>query len=530
MSLRKASAVLLALVLAVALLAALTSARLSAAQARADQWVPPPGIGKIRHVVVITQENRSFDSYFGTYPGADGFPMTGGVPTVCVPDPASGDCVRPFHDTADVNGGGPHGVDNANADIDSGAMDGFIGEAERAKWGCTDKDNPVCINGSPLGVMGYHDAREIPNYWAYARNFVLQDHMFEPVRSWSLAAHLFEVSGWSAYCPSHDPATCVNNVRDPRVGRRTAGANPSPTPTASPSVSPTDTPTPTPTSGATATTAPTASPTTTPRRPIFAWTDITYLMHRFGVSWRYYVVRGGEPDCEDASAIACPWVAQDAHVPGIWNPLPKFDTVNRNRQRHNIQPMTSFFSAAKAGTLPNVAWVTPSQAVSEHPPGRVSDGQAFVTRVVNAVMRSPDWNSTAIFVTWDDWGGFYDHERPPHVDRNGYGLRVPGLLISPYARTGYIDHQVLSSDAYLKFIEDRFLHGLRLNPRTDGRPDPRPYVRENAAILGDLRREFNFRQRPRPPVLLPERPPTDLTEPYGWPPATQPCGACSLQR
>ena len=497
MSLRKAAVVAAALLATVAVSAGVTSVRPSAAQARADQWVVPAGIDKIRHIVIVTQENRSFDSYFGTYPGADGYPMAGGVPTVCVPDPASGNCVAPYHDTADVNGGGPHGVDNANADIDGGAMDGFVAEAERAKWGCTDKNNPACINGTPIGVMGYHDAREIPNYWTYARDFVLQDHMFEPIRSWSLAAHLFEVSGWSAYCPTHNPSSCVNNVRDPRTGRIGADLT-------------------------------TSRRTTT--KPIFAWTDITYLMHKFGVSWRYYVVRGGEPDCADASAIACPWVAQDAHVPGIWNPLPKFDTVNHDRQRHNIQPMTSFFDAARRGALPNVAWVTPSQAVSEHPPGRVSDGQAFVTRVVNAVMRSPDWGSTALFLTWDDWGGFYDHVLPPHVDRNGYGLRVPGLLISPYARAGFVDHQVLSSDAYLKLIEDRFLHGARLDPRNDGRPDPRPYVREKAALLGDLRKEFDFTQRPHPPVLLPERPATDLTEPYGYPPPTQPCGACSLHR
>ena len=93
-------------------------------------------------------------------------------------------------------------------------------------------------------------------------------------------------------------------------------------------------------------------------------------------------------------------------------------------------------------------------------------------------MRSPEWNSTAIFLAWDDWGGFYDHVAPPRVDENGYGLRVPGLVISPYAKRGYIDHQVLSFDAYVKFIEDDFLGGARLDPKTDGRPDPRPNVRE----------------------------------------------------
>ena len=89
----------------------------------------------------------------------------------------------------------------------------------------------------------------------------------------------------------------------------------------------------------------------------------------------------------------------------------------------------------------------------------IGAGQTYVTGLINTIMRSPDWNSTAIFFTWDDWGGFYDNVAPPRVDQNGYGLRVPGLVISPYAKRGYIDHQMLSFDAYAKFIEDDFLGG-----------------------------------------------------------------------
>ena len=144
--------------------------------------------------------------------------------------------------------------------------------------------------------------------------------------------------------------------------------------------------------------------------------------------------------------------------------------------------------------------------MSDHPPAKISVGQAYVTQVINAAMTGPDWNSTAIFLTWDDWGGFYDHVVPPTVDKNGYGLRVPGLVISPYAKTGYIDHQTLSFDAYLKFIEDDFLNGQRIDPQTDGRPDPRPSVRENAAQLGDLVSDFDFSQPPRQPLILPTNP------------------------
>jgi phospholipase C len=105
-----------------------------------------------------------------------------------------------------------------------------------------------------------------------------------------------------------------------------------------------------------------------------------------------------------------------------------------------------------------------------------------------------------------DWGGFYDHVVPPRVDVNGYGIRVPALVISPYAKKGYVDHQVLSFDAYMKFIEDDFLNGARIDPLTDTRPDSRPGVRENAAVLGDLQEDFDFSQEPRTAVILPVYP------------------------
>jgi phospholipase C len=228
---------------------------------------------------------------------------------------------------------------------------------------------------------------------------------------------------------------------------------------------------------------------------------LTYALHAHGVSWKYYVADGTEPDCADDQATCTP-AAQHPGTPGIWNPLPWFTTVRKNGQLGNIQPLDALMRDARNGTLPQVAWVTPNGAVSEHPPSAVSAGQAYVTRLVNAIMRGPNWKSTAIFLTWDDWGGFYDHVAPPVVDGNGYGLRVPGLVISPFARAGYIDHQTLSFDSYAKFIEDDFLGGQRLDPVTDGRSDPRPYVRENAPILGDLARDFDFTARPRPPLIL----------------------------
>jgi phospholipase C len=222
------------------------------------------------------------------------------------------------------------------------------------------------------------------------------------------------------------------------------------------------------------------------------------------VSWAYYVKKGPEPDCATGEMF-CRYRDQDSRTPGIWNPLPSFDTVRQDHQLGNIRDTSSLIKAVRNGQLPAVSWVIPSGVVSEHPTSSIRRGQAYVTNLVNAIGRSRDWSSTAIFLTCDDWGGFYDHVRPPVFDPNGYGFRVPGIVISPYARRHYIDHHQLSFDAFAKFIEDDFLSGRRLDPRTDGRPDPRPTVRDVGG-LGDLRRDFNFNQAPRPPLILPTHP------------------------
>jgi phospholipase C len=170
-----------------------------------------------------------------------------------------------------------------------------------------------------------------------------------------------------------------------------------------------------------------------------------------------------------------------------------------------VSPETQILTDAAAGNLPDVTWVAPRLVNSDHAQVKthVGGGPDWVASVVNAIGQSPAWKSTAIFITWDDWGGFYDHVAPPAVNTFGYGLRVPGLVISAYARRGYIDHQTLSHDAYVKFIEDDFLNGERIDPKTDGRPDARQSVPENAPLLGDLRADFDFSQVPRPLPVMP---------------------------
>jgi phospholipase C len=381
-------------------LASLTMGLLATAiMAAANASESTGGIHKIAHVIVIMQENRSFDHYFGTFPGADGIQMQNAIPSVCVPRPQSVDsesrilrainamrsfiyqvCDRPFIDHRDRIDGAPHFAEDAKQVINNGRMDGF--ERVAAAWSrtCRQATDRDCQEGyvrglNPSRVMGYHVESDIPNYWAYARNFVLQDHMFESIASWSLPSHLYIVSGWSADCSNQkDPMSCKSDIVRKRPDR--------------------DLETP------------------------FAWTELTYLLKRHGVSWGYYLDGG-------------PQHFRPTHngVPRIWNALPWFTDVYEDQQVENVQPLRNFLTAAQTGHLPAVSWIVPARKDSEHPPERVSTGQRYVTHLINAVMRSPDWDSTAIFLAWDDWGGFYDHVLPPSVDELGYGLRVPGLVV-----------------------------------------------------------------------------------------------------
>ncbi len=198
------------------------------------------GIHKIKHIIVIMEENRSFDSYFGTFPGADGIPAG-----TCLPDPRNGGCAKPWVDHHDSNGNDPHDQAAFLGDVAGGKMNGFVAVADKNLC----RPNHACHPD----VMGYHVGSDIPNYWAYASNFVLQDHMFEAPGSWSLPAHLYEVSGWSAKCrDSRHAMSCTNSANPP--DRRASRPTP------------------------------------------FAWTDVTYLLHRKHVSWGYYLDHGAVAD------------------------------------------------------------------------------------------------------------------------------------------------------------------------------------------------------------------------------------------
>ena len=434
---------------------------------------PKLGFDNINHLIFVVQENRSFDHYFGTFPGANGIPRNpDGSFDVCVPD-LEGKCWKPYHDSGPYDVGGPHNEWASDNDINGGAMDGFIRSLERVK-ACAKgqvseecakalKDNP----GSP-DVMGFHNASDIPNYWAYAKRYLLQDRMFAPTDAWTLPSHLYLVSAWSAKCtdlttPDPDASSCETNIEHPGSME--------------------------------------GKPFGVVEDMQYRWASIPWLLDNHDVSWAYYV----GPDtclqetCENNGPAA---------TPRSWMAISGFRNVAYTDNLDNIRTYPDFFQRAAQGTLPAVSWVVPYKGNSEHPTHPVDEGQAWVTSVVNAVMQGPpeQWQHTAVFLTWDDWGGFYDHVVPPIIDVAGYGLRVPGIVISPWVKPGSIDSQTLSFDAYLKVIEDRFLDGQRLDGQNEGWRDPRPTVREDVHQLGDIRKEFDFTQEPIPDLILDPNP------------------------
>ena len=343
-------------------------------------------------------------------------------------------------------------------------MNGFIDSLPARATKCwTDRTRPECdVQLGPEGqpdVMSTQSRHAIPNYWAYADHYVLQDAMFAPVDSWTLPAHLFLVSAWSAACSNPaDPMSCQTDINLSQAAKRWDYGE----------------------------------------KPLYAWTDVTWLLDEQDVSWRYYV---GNDTCDQPP---CPDTGRRFYGTSYnRNPLPGFTSFgDRESADKRVRPVDEYLEAASTGTLPSVMWIAPSSNVSDHPggPSTTKTAMAYVTRLINAAMQGPDWDSTAIFLTWDDWGGFYDHVDPPRVDAMGFGLRVPGLVISPYAKPGYIDHTTLSFDSYLKLIEDRFLGGQRLDPATMSRPDSRPTVRERSA--SPLLKGFDFTQEPDPPLVL----------------------------
>jgi phospholipase C len=418
------------------------------------------GEPKIAHIVFIIQENHSFDNYFGTYPGANGFPQGLSVPFS--PNQMNAGFAKPYHlDVANPvwivgdelppgfsdpdelanssNSGGQspfpfynesivgdlnHSWQVAHTAYDNGRMDGFVA-AEKSTL-----------------TMGYYDRNDIPYYWDYADHFVLDDNFFSSLMGPSFPNHLYIASG------TNGP---VNGLNAAWIMQGGVINNPGSS---------------------------------------FDWRGVT-------VTWSTLA--------QELSDANLPWVWYDGKVnplsPDIWNVLPLFTyfQTHPNQLRQHVKNTQLFISDIQSGSMPAVAWIIPgrwrpptmpavcsSSAVSEHPPARSDCGMDYVSYLVNQVMLSKYWQSTAIVITWDDYGGFYDHVAPPQIDAYGEGFRVPTLVISPWAKHHFIDHTQYEFGSMLRLAEVNF------NLPTLGTRD----IRSN-----DMMNSFDFNQAPLPPLI-----------------------------
>ena len=391
----------------------------------------------IKHVVFIVKENRSFDSMFGLFPGADGA-TTGRVGNTVVPLTKGTDGRLP-HDLS-------HDYTRALADWNGGKMNGFAYDANSRHWAYTELH-----------------PEQIPQYWHWAQQFVLADHFFTSVNGPSFPNHLYAIAAQSG--GSHDNPK--RNLNDPRAK----------------------------VSGLPKTWGCDAPPWVGVRiefkpnqwkrvPPCFDFTTEGDLLSHKGIPWAFYAARPKEKGY-------------------VWSAYAAVRHIRNNTTSwlHHVFPVDTLLPDIRDGRLPPVTWITPRFALSEHPEYNLCYGENWTTQVIDAIMRSPMWKDTAIFLTWDDWGGFYDHVAPPQVDRFGLGMRVPLLILSPYARQGYIDHDTGEFSSVLRFIEDNW--GL---PKIDRRD----------RSTTDLSEGFDFTQQPRPPDPQPQR--SDCAGPIWSPP------------
>ena len=212
---------------------------------------------------------------------------------------------------------------------------------------------------------------------------------------------------------------------------------------------------------------------------VYTFPTMAELLEKSGVSWKYYDEK------------------PNPHKHSLWNPMPGFRSFQKNPAlMSHLVGLDEFYQDAKSGRLPQVCWIVPTPADSEHPPADSARGMRHVTDLINAIMQSSAWKDTAIIVTWDDYGGFYDHVAPPQVDQYGYGPRVPALVISPYARRGYICHTPFDFTSPLKLIEE----GFGLSPLT-----------ARDASARDMLDCFDFHQKPLAPDLIRPQTPLDFS-------------------
>ena len=372
--------------------------------------------GPIQHIVFIVKENRTFDSYFGLFPGANG--ATSGqistgqtVPLGVTPD------ITPY----DLG----HSWMAAHTAINGGKMNQF----------------DLVKNGNVNGYMlPYTQMNQsgIPNYWAYAQKFVLADNMFSSLAGPSFPNHLYSVAAQSG--------GAINN---PQNGTWGCDAAPG-----------------------TLVDVMDSQGNITKQPPCFDFQTLADSLQNANISWKYYSAQPGNFGYNWNSLTAI----QHLRFGPLWNT--------------NTAPDTQFVPDVASGNLATVSWVTTTDTNSEHPPNSTCMGENWTVNQINAIMQSPAWSNTVIFVTWDDFGGFYDHVPPPTVDQFGLGPRVPLLVISPWAKPGLISHTQYEFSSFLAFAESV----LQL-----------PSLGQRDATANNLMDTINVNQSPQSPLILTPR-------------------------
>ncbi len=396
----------------------------------------------IKHVVFIIKENRSFDHMFGRFPGVDGATEANDRGTM---RPLTRATDQRAHDLT-------HCYNCAVTAIDEGKMDGFNQSIPDDQYAFTQ-----------------FRAEQLPNYWRWAQEFVLADNFFASATGPSFPNHLYSIaaqSGGALDNPVQDPVA-LRKMQDQGLAK-SWGCD-----IAQPGgyVEVVD-----------------SEGRLVRVDPCFDFTTEGDLLSKARIPWAYYA-------------------ATNTQIGYIWSAYAAIGRYRNDRQLwdQHFFPVDNVVQDIEAGRLPPVTWITPRFELSEHPEYNFCHGENWTTHVVDAIMRSPMWKDTAIFITWDDYGGFYDHVPPRRVDRFGFGIRVPFLMISPYAKQGYIDHSLGEFSSVLRFIEDNW--GLSQLTKRDRR-------------AGDLSYEFDFTQPPRSPDPQPLR--TDCEGPVWSPPPPDP--------
>ena len=410
-------------------------------QASNDSVAPATiSVGKyIKHVVIIVQENRSLTNFFAGYPGVTGAPLYG-----YQYDPTTGTRTQiplkpiTFHGS-DLS----HSFETAIRDYRGGNMDGY-----------------------PPGAYFYVKHELVKPYWRMAQQYVLADHMFPQEFGPSFTAHISLVAANTNLTSDAGPRPEAEV--DLPTGAWRCNAVPG-----------------------------TVTSIITPGVGKLAENSI---VHPGGGPFPCFTQFSSIANVLDDAKLSWKWYNAPLGPTLRWDPFDSIKYVwdGPDEHRNIIQPQQQVIYDARNGVLPAVSWVTPDYHDSDHTGNNSDTGPSWVAAVVNALGEGPEWSSTAIFITWDDWGGWYDGAVPPQKDFTGLGERVPFLVISPYAKRGYVSHTQYEFSSTLKFIENTFNLPV-IGPPSFGYTDTR------AANILD---PFDFSQKPRHYVKIPARYPT----------------------